>query len=53
MNFAINPLIALGVLASTAATDAGNRIPMPRSNPSRITYIATAQPMIAAQMTGR
>jgi hypothetical protein len=31
----------------------GNRIPMPRSNPSRITYIATAQPMIAAQMTGR
>src|SRR4029079_15058793 len=26
---------------------------MPRSKPSRITYIATARPMIAAQMTSR
>src|SRR5438309_1796145 len=30
----------------------GNKMPIPRSNPSRITYIATAQPMIAAQPPG-
>ena len=31
----------------------GNNMPIPRSKPSKITYIATASPMIAAQMTGR
>src|SRR6266853_2068030 len=31
----------------------GNKMPIPRSKPSRITYIATASPMIAAQITGR
>src|ERR1700704_7211941 len=31
----------------------GNKMPIPRSKPSRITYMATASPMIAAQMTGR
>ena len=28
-------------------------MPMPRSKPSRITYIATAVPISAAQITGR
>src|SRR5688500_3350042 len=28
-------------------------MPMPRSKPSRMTYIATAVPMTAAQITGR
>ena len=32
---------------------AGNRMPMPRSKPSRITYMATATPISAAQITGR
>src|SRR5262245_24387308 len=31
----------------------GNRIPMPRSKPSIMTYITTAVPMTAAQIRGR
>ncbi len=31
----------------------GNNSAMPRSKPSRITYIATAMPITAAQITGR
>src|SRR5262245_45634291 len=31
----------------------GNRMPTPRSKPSRITYIATAMPMMPAQISGR